>query len=312
MKRIPYRNKITSYCFPNAVFRKANILAFDTLYTVLLEFSKIAAPFIPFTTECIYKHMTGESVHLADWPEEKSSRIDMKLTKDILKVRTVIEGIRRIREKEKTKLRQPLPLVRVHGMEKNTLGSYAHLIQEQGNVKETIYEETAQQFAKPEIQLNAKELGPILKKEMKNVKAAVSKGQYETIGNGNLKVGNHVIENKHYSTQWAAQKADEIAMSENDVVISVSFQITEELKVEGISRELNRLIQDLRKQIQLSYDQKIKLAVKATGDWQKGFETHKQWLMEQSLALEASNDITESMITKDDDRGKLEIQIIPA
>ena len=73
--------------------------AFDTLYTALLEASRIFAPFIPFAMDHIHKHLAGDSVHLADWPVAVPGREDVKLTAEIDTVRRVIEcGAQRARK----------------------------------------------------------------------------------------------------------------------------------------------------------------------------------------------------------------------
>ena len=73
--------------------------AFNTLYTVLVESACICAPFIPFTTEYIHRHLTGQSVHLSDWPVQVPERLDSELNQAVGQVRALIEGGRSLRKK---------------------------------------------------------------------------------------------------------------------------------------------------------------------------------------------------------------------
>ena len=114
--------------------------AFDTLYTVLLELSVVCAPFIPFTMEYIFKNLTGQSVHLEDWPAADPLRIDHELNREVKQVRNLIEGGRSIREKQQINLRQPLSFLRVYGVSKDTLDRFSTLLMQQLNVKNILFE----------------------------------------------------------------------------------------------------------------------------------------------------------------------------
>ncbi len=285
--------------------------AFDTLYTVLLETSIICAPFMPFTMEYIHNHFTDKSVHLCDWPVEKPFRMDPMLNEEVRQVRGLIEGGRRIREKNRTALRQPLPLIRVSGIHEKTLKAYDNLIKDQLNIKQILSYESPDMFAERDIKLNVKVLGPLLKKDLKTAISDVNDGKYELLSNMDLKVGQHKIERKNYTLNWLSAHEKEDAWSDNEIILSLSFEISQELKIEGTARDLNRIIQDLRKKIQLSYDTTITLNIQADGQWEEAVNIHGKWLAEQTLAKNLTDKVTDAMFEKTDERGFLKIDIKP-
>ena len=283
--------------------------AFNTLYTVLIELTQICAPFIPFTMEVIHRHFTGESVHLADWPESIPDRIDIDLNEDIRKIRAVIEGGRRIREKNRINLRQPLSIVRVFGVGQQTLNRFDMLLKSQLNVKHIRFEETPEHFSRKKIQPDAQKLGPVLKKDFKTVMALIKNNRFEYTPDGGLSVGEFKISPSDYTVTFTPLFENEDIWSEKELVVSICLDISEDLKIEGTARNLNRYIQDLRKKIDLPYDARIILSIEARGLYQQSLATHEKWLMEQSLAVDLKDSVGDVMFKKIDDDGQLKIQI---
>ncbi|MBT3177939.1 isoleucine--tRNA ligase [Desulfobacula sp.] len=283
--------------------------AFNTLYTVLFELSTICAPFIPFTMEYIYRHFTDNSVHLADWADQVPERIDTALNQDVLKIRSVIEGGRRIREKNRINLRQPLPNIRVSGIAQNTLEQFTDLLKSQLNVKQVLYENKPDTFSKKKIQPDTKKLGPVLRKDLKKVLALIQKSEFEYGKDGQLCVDQYKILASDYTIGFQAIFEDEDLWYERQLVVSLCLSISEELKIEGTARNLNRYIQDLRKELKLSYDDRIILSIEAVGIYGQSISSHKRWLMEQSLAVDLKNTVEEIMFEKNDAEGQLKIQV---
>ena len=283
--------------------------AFNTLHTVLVELSLICAPFIPFTMEYIYRHLTGSSVHLADWPDEVPDRIDPGLNEDMLKIRSVIEGGRKIREKNRVNLRQPLAYVRVSGVAQQTLEQFTDLLKSQLNVKQVRYEDTPETFSKKQIQPDAKKLGPVLRKDLKKVLDLIQKEEVEFGEDGQIVVDSYEISASDYTIGFKSIRDDEDLWYDKQLVVSLCLSISDELKIEGIARNLNRYIQDLRKELKLSYDDTIHLFIEADGLYGQSLSVHKEWLMEQSLAVDLKSTVKDPMTERDDAEGKLKIQI---
>lgn len=284
--------------------------ACNTFYTILMEFSRISAPFLPFISDYIFKHFAGTSVHLENWPAAVPERLDDNLSKEISHVRSVIEGVRKVREKHSINLRQPLLFVRVSGVSAATLGKYAELIRGQANVKEVLHKESAAEFSRAQLTLNFKLLGPILKDSIQTVQKLVKEGKYEILTTGDVKVDSHIIKPEFFSITWIPNVEGEEVYSDRDVVISLSLEIKEELKLEGTARDLNRLVQDLRKKLNLPYEERIKLNIEADGEWKEALLKHRDWLKEQALASELGEKIIQSMSEKEDERGRVLLEII--
>lgn len=118
--------------------------AYETLHYVLVELSKLMAPFTPFIAEEIYKNLTGEeSVHLCDFPKCDESLIDEKLNHKMKKVRDVISLGLQLRAQAKIKVRQPLFNIQIllQTAEKGqTLGTeFDSVIGEELNIKKVSY-----------------------------------------------------------------------------------------------------------------------------------------------------------------------------
>ena len=120
--------------------------AYETLHFVLVEFSKLLAPFAPFISEEIYRNLTGkESVHLAEYPQKDDNVIDEELAQEMRIVREVISETLQQRAELKIKVRQPLAEVKLKGkkfemfakksLKDITKKGYTHIIQEETNIK---------------------------------------------------------------------------------------------------------------------------------------------------------------------------------
>ncbi|MCC6643824.1 isoleucine--tRNA ligase, partial [Candidatus Peregrinibacteria bacterium] len=114
--------------------------AYQTLYTALVIFSRMLAPFMPFMAEEIYQNLTGnESVHLTDWPEFRKQFVDKKINQQNFMVRSIVALGHQIRAKNKIKVRQPLSKVEIalpDGIDLKSIKSQIDVIAEELNVKE--------------------------------------------------------------------------------------------------------------------------------------------------------------------------------
>lgn len=286
-------------------------MAFNTLYTVLAEAACVCAPFMPFTMEYIYRHLTGNSVHLADWPKPVPGRLDLELNRSVGQVRALIEGGRSLREKARINLRQPLPYIRVAGLAKENLKLFSSLIKHQLNIKSVKFEPDTDSFANKENRLKAKTLGPVLKGDFRMVSNRVSSGEFSQNSDGSLMVGEYRIDRSDYAEKYSALDEKEIAWSGQGLVLSLNLNISRELKLEGLARNINRIIQDLRKQMGLAYDRRIILCIEADGDYGHSVSAHREWLITQTLAEGVENRVSEPGAELTDKDGTLKIQVVP-
>jgi len=112
--------------------------AYDTLYEVLVDFTKVIAPFMPFTSEKIYQNLAGgKSIHLSEWPIVDKDAIDEKLEESMQSSRNIVESGLAARNAEGIKVRQPLASLTYGGTKLN--GELESIIAEEVNVKKVIY-----------------------------------------------------------------------------------------------------------------------------------------------------------------------------
>jgi isoleucyl-tRNA synthetase len=285
------------------------VSAFDTLYTVLLELCAVGAPFMPFTMEYIYRHLTDESVHLADWPAAVPERVDTRLNTEVRQILYIIEGGRRLREKYRINLRQPLSHIRLSGIDADSVERFSRLLKSQLNIKSIFREEAPEGVALKQVRIDAKKMGPVLKGDLKKVMALLKNGGYRDNGDGTLLIDHHMIQGSDYSVEFLPIHDNEAVWSDKGLVVALCLSISEDLKIEGVARNLNRFVQDLRKQLKLPYDRRIGLAIEADGIYGRSLAVHKNWLMEQTLSDSLVNKVSELHFEKHDEDGNLKIQL---
>jgi len=163
-------------------FKSADKRAGQTLYYLLLEFSKIIAPFLPFMAEYIYQELSGlsESVHLLAWPELKNLEpAEIELLNNMQKVREIVEKIHNLRSESGLKVRQPLASAQYHFGDRKLNEQLEKVIAEEVNIKKI---EFSKNLPDQNIRLDTK-LSPELKREgnlrelIRNINALRKKAQ---------------------------------------------------------------------------------------------------------------------------------------
>jgi isoleucyl-tRNA synthetase len=178
--------------------------AYGTLYDVLKTLIKVAAPFMPFTTEAIWRNLRcskeTESVHLADFPLIREERRDRELEYRMATVQHAVSMGRSLRSQYNIKVRQPLRMVELvtrNVEEKNVLLEMEDIIREELNVKEVVFGDNEEDLVEYEVKANFRILGKELGKDMKAVAAKIetlSQTEIQGLLEGAalvLEVGNH-------------------------------------------------------------------------------------------------------------------------
>ena len=152
--------------------------AFDVLYTVLVNLSKIMAPLMPFLCEYVYKNLTGgESVHLADYPQLENIKLDETLVDEMDFLQDLCSAGKFIREEKNLRNRLPLAGLTVVGDNLGFLnGQYQDIIKDELNVKEVKIDNNLAAYAAKTVYLYTPLLGKALGKDMGPVMAAASVG----------------------------------------------------------------------------------------------------------------------------------------
>jgi isoleucyl-tRNA synthetase len=251
--------------------------AYETLYECIFTLSQLMSSFAPFYADWLYKNLTEageqglESVHLTDWKTANLSLINPDLETSMDLAQTISSLVHSLRKKEKIKVRQPLQRILVPVLSEKFKSQVAHvaeLIQTEVNIKEIEYLDDASGILvkqiKPNLPLLGKKLGP----KMRFVVAALLNweqaeiAQIEHEGHFKLDVEGEEIDLLLEEVLISSQDIPGWSVaSDQGVTVALDVTLTEELKQEGIARDLVNRIQNLRKEMGLEVQDKIKLQV---------------------------------------------------
>jgi isoleucyl-tRNA synthetase len=272
--------------------------AFETLYFVLLELSKIAAPFIPFITESIYRELKTKempiSVHLCDFPKVREDLREEELEDEMDFVQRAVSMGHSLRKTQKIKVRQPLSKAHIISSEKKVLKfleRQREVIKEELNVKEVEFSQDETKFVELKAKPNFKILGKKVGKLMPLLQKRITSFDKETVGklNRGEKVLVEVEKEKVELTTEDVEifrKAREniIATSDKDLAIALDVEVSEGLLEAGIAREIVNKVNTLRKEKGFEVTDRIFLILDTTDLVKKSFEKHKNYITNEILA----------------------------
>ncbi|MFB9055414.1 isoleucine--tRNA ligase [Mariniflexile ostreae] len=245
-------------------YQKDKISAYQTLYTCMETIAKLGAPVAPFFMDRLYldlnavsKKETFESVHLSDFPVFNAAYVDKSLERKMEAAQTISSLVLSLRAKEKIKVRQPLQKIMIpiaSAQQKEEILAVSDLIKHEVNVKEIELLEDASEILVKQIKPNFKALGPRFGKDMKLVAKAVGaftsddikiieqSGKIDVVINGkNVTLVSEDVEIISQDIEgW-------LVANEGALTVALDVTITEDLRKEGIARELVNRIQNLRK-----------------------------------------------------------------
>ena len=284
-------------------YQQDKISAYQTLYTCMVTIAKIAAPIAPFFMDKLYldlnavsKKETFESVHLADFPVFKDSFIDKSLERKMEDAQTISSLVLSLRAKEKIKVRQPLQkiMIPVESTEqKSSILAVANLIKHEVNIKEIVLLEDASDILVKQIKPNFKTLGPKFGKEMKFIANAIQSFTKQDIVkielNGKIAIElEGKIINLDLSDVEISSKDIEgwLVANEGSITVALDVTISEELRKEGVARELINRIQNARKDKGLEVTDRIKLTVLKFEDLEESINNNKEYIMSETLTDE--------------------------
>lgn len=270
--------------------------AYQTLYIVLVEFSKLIAPFMPYIADNIYTNLTSDkSVHSVDWPKANKTAIDENLNKEIHLVRLVVNLGHSVRARAKIKVRQPLSKVQIglpKDIDKSILKDHESVILEELNVKELEIIDEISDVVKKQVTPNARVLGPKYGKDVQYIINEIKAEKFEILKDGSVKVGPFVLAMDEVEVGFSGQEGYDVESSEG-VVVCLETVITDELKREGYARDIVRIIQELRKEADYNVDDRIYVLVKAEGKVAQAVTEYADYIQKETLAdeLQESGDM---------------------
>ena len=266
--------------------------AFNTLYTVLITLCKTLAPFMPMTTEYIYRALTGaESVHMCDWPDVSEIVYDPRLENDIDKVQKIIATGKALREDNKLRTRLPLANMTIAMTNISSLdNAMKEIIADEMNVKQVIILDEVSNFADSFVfPITPKIAARLGGQSLKDILPAIKSGNYE-IKDGELYVAGGLtppLQGDEFEIRLTIKPGiTGAALPDNTAVVVLDTQLTPELVAEGLARDALRFIQDSRKDAGLDVSDRIVLEYYADDELQRALKTHEAMIKDNALITE--------------------------
>ncbi len=257
--------------------------AFNVLHHVLVTLCRLMAPFAPFISEYIYRNLTGgDSVHLTDFPTQRSSA-DAQIVTDMRRVQSVVSVGKQLRENYKLRNRLPLARLTVAGAD---LSAYADIIRDELNVKAVEFAPDAASVADAFVYLITPKIGARLGGALKEIIPAVKGGKYEIHGDKLTAAGYELNSDEFENRLTVKAGITGAALPDNTAAIVIDTAVTPELVAEGLANDALRFIQDTRKSAGLDVSDRIKLTYAADADFAAAVENHRERIMRDALIVE--------------------------
>jgi len=277
--------------------------AYQTLYTCLETVAILGSPIAPFFMDQLFndlnavtKKHTVISVHLADFPKVDETSIDTDLEAQMEIAQRVSSLVLGIRKKERIRVRQPLQTIMVPTLNKAFSDNIMHvkdLILSEVNVKELKLLEEGSGVLVKSIKPNFKTIGPKFGKQMKAISALVGKMTADDITKIEQNKGwKGDIDGENISldlTDFEILAQDIpgwLVSTEGGLTVALDATISEELRSEGIARELVNRVQNLRKESDFEVTDKIQLTIECSPEIQKSIAQNQEYVCNEVLAID--------------------------
>ena len=278
--------------------------AYQTLYTCLVTIAKLASPVAPFYTDRLYQNLNGvsqqedaTSVHLTDFPEVNQAAIDTDLETKMQLAQSTSSLVHSLRKQHTIKVRQPLSKILIPVLNdtfKQQIAAVEDLILSEVNVKGIEYIDDTSGILVKKIKPNFRRLGKQYGPKMKDISAALARwGQNEI---------NQLEREQHYPLALNGEHipltVDDVEITSEDIpgwsvaregnlTVALDINVTDELKKEGVARDLVNRIQNLRKDQGLDVQDKISVRVERGNTLvDDAIQTHKTYICQETQAVE--------------------------
>jgi isoleucyl-tRNA synthetase len=310
-------------------FWEGDRTAFATLRHCLLEVAALLAPFTPFLADEIHANLAGgegeefgeqsDSVHLRDFPELDSALADRELEAAMDAVRLTVELGRAARAQAKVKVRQPLrrAVIVANDAEREAISVRADLVTAELNVKELDFVSEEADLVSYAVKPNYQVLGPRFGKRMPQVAAAVEaldpKHVAEVMGNGgevgiNIDGSEHTIGAEEVTLSLQPLDGYEVE-AEAGHAVALQLELDEELRREGLAREIVHAVQNARKAAGLDISDRIDLLLGGDEELLAAARAHEPYVAREVLATSVAYDAGEAAPVRIDNR-ELRITVV--
>ncbi len=272
-----------------------------TLYECLITVTKLVAPFTPFMAEMIWSNLAGgfgeravESVHLCDYPTGDERVIDETLSQQMGLLRQIASLGLSARIGAKLKTRQPLArveVIRADSDHQQWLSQHDALLREELNVESIEYAQSADHYIDYEVHPNFKRLGARLRQHMPAVKKWLNQADGASLladmdeaGKICVQVDGAEFELDNDDIEIRMQaKPGWAAAGDRGCVVVLATELTDELIRKGRARDLVRMIQEVRKELDCQYTDRIEVGI--VGPWDETVIEHAEFIGGETLAV---------------------------
>ena len=269
--------------------------AYETLYTCLMTVAKLLAPFAPFYADRLYCDLGGEkeSVHLDLFPVADESLIDQDLEARMEMAQTITSMTLALRRKVNIKVRQPLQQIMIPAVseeQKQHIEAVKELIKTEVNVKDLVFVEGQGVLVK-KVKCNFRTMGKKFGKLMKGIAAAVAEltqeqiAELDTVEKLPLTVaGENVIIEKEDVEIISEDIPGWLVANEGNLTVALEVELTDELRREGMARELINRIQNIRKETGLEITDHINVVIAPNDQTDAAIQSFGEYIKTQVLA----------------------------
>jgi len=284
-------------------YAQDKIAAYQTLYTCLVTVAKLGAPIAPFFMDRLYKDLTQasqsekyDSVHLAEFPAYADNFVDKSLESRMQKAQTISSLVLSLRKKEMIKVRQPLQRVMIpvlDAKQKAEIELVAELIKAEVNVKEIELLDDASGVLVKQVKPNFKALGPKFGKDMNLISKEIQNFSQEQIAEIDSKGSLDIVVSGNSITLTTA----DVEISSQDIpgwlvanaggiTVALDITLTDELRKEGIARELVNRIQNIRKDSGFEVTDRITVTLKDNNILKEAVMANSTYIKSETLTDE--------------------------
>ncbi|CAN5456347.1 isoleucine--tRNA ligase [soil metagenome] len=291
-------------------FWEGDRAAFATLRHCLVEVCKLVAPLTPFLADSIYCNLVAgadgefgelpDSVHLADFPEAAEALADPELEAGMEAVRRTVELGRAARAHSKVKMRQPLrkAVVVATAEERPAIERLSDVVASELNVKEIEFVSDESELVSYRVRPNFRSLGPKLGKQMPQAKAAIEgldaaevKNALDAGGSVGISIEghDHTLEAEDVTMVMEPLEGYEVE-AEAGHAVALALELDDELRAEGLAREIVHAVQNARKNAGLEVSDRIELGLGGAEEVLIAARAYEAYIAGETLATSVSYD----------------------
>ena len=276
------------------------IAAYQTLYTCLITVSKLSAAVAPFFMEKLYRDLTTrtqsekfESVHLAEFPKYVENFVDKSLERRMQNAQTISSLVLSLRKKEMIRVRQPLQKIMIPVLNndfRRDILLVSDLIKAEVNVKDIELLDDASGVLVKQIKPNFKVLGPRFGKNMNLIARQIQDlstdeiAQLDKHGTIDIEVAGKVVTLTSEEVEISSQDIEGwLVATANGITVALDISISDQLRNEGVARELVNRIQNIRKDSGFEVTDKVKVQIQQSGNLEQAVMDNISYIKSETL-----------------------------